>query len=151
MHLKGSPGNASESEAAGHSFEKRTKARQPKHNKSSEKPKWFHWKTESQCFFFFFMQPIRAQRDEPGTVDNIVRGATLEYPACKFSQPACPAVGQSIQTNSLSLSDPCYLFLTLHQLSQAWEEAEKEKSKLFIPDVGLSRLFFFLCQWSDIF
>lgn len=108
--------------------------RQPKHvspniARVQTNPSSLVERQNSSAFFFIFMQPFRAETDEPEDCRQYCKRRILRKPRLQV-QPihSGPVVCPSIQRNSSFLSDLYYLFLTLHQLPQAWEEAEKEKS-----------------------
>lgn len=106
--------------------------------KKKKKNKLFSWKTEFQCFFFFFcMQPIRTKTSEPEDFRQDYKRYIFRKPSLQI-QPTLswPEVGSSIYESRLILhlfQSPAICFLTLHQLPQAGEEAEKEKNQNISP------------------
>lgn len=80
--------------------------RWPKHispniTRAQKKKKLFSWKTEFQCFFFFFFacSPSEPKQVNQKTSDKIIKGISLENQACKSSQLS---VGQRLAVQSMN-------------------------------------------------
>lgn len=116
------------------------KTHQSKHNKSKKKKKTSYLveRQNSNAFFFFFcMQPIRTKTSEPEDFRQDYKRYIFRKPSLQI-QPTLswPEVGSSIYESRLILhlfQSPAICFLTLHQLPQAGEEAEKEKNQNISP------------------